>query len=323
MPRQKKQPKRPAPRQQAPAKAEPVQGSLPVASTGIGGVISLTRDAWSVLIENRGVFIRLILVAWAALLIVAGVSQLTQYQSIKDMVSVYAEGAASGPSQAFFESGIVFLSVVSGSQSAGLSAAQQLLVGFVFLQLWLVVIWTLRHRLSGATVKVRDAVYGAGAALIPVILVTLVGLLQLLPFVFGVAVLSAVGSAWQSVAVSMVGFALVIALGIVTVYWLVSTLTAAVIVTIPGTYPMAALRSARQLVRGMRTPLLWRLLWLMLVCGVSFAIVVAMAVVVDRVTGGVGALLVAGLAQLASVAVCTFAAAYIYQLYRRVVDARS
>lgn len=320
MPRPKKQPQRPAPRKTATKKTP----AAPVAqSVGLGDFMEPTRNAWTFLAENRGLFLRTILVFWVTLVAIVGISQQAEYQSIRSLVDLYSADVAPGFLAALFESGVLTLSVLGGSPNASFSAAQQLLLGFVALQVWLVTIWLLRHRLAGMSATVRDGLYNGSAALVPLVLVALVGVLQLLPFALSAVAVSTLGAIWQGAVFTIVAPLLVAGVGIVTVYWLLGTLLAGVIVTIPGTYPWAALRSARQLIKGMRAQLFGRLLWLAFICALASVVLVAFVVGVGELFGAVGSVIAIALIQLIGLVVAVYALTYLYLVYRKVVDVRS
>ena len=107
-----------------------------------------------------------------------------------------------------------------------------------------------------------------------------------------------------------------------TFYWLAGTVFAAVIVTLPGTYPWAALRSARQVIAGYRRGVVLRLLWLGFVVSFVMFIVLFPIVLLDAFTGYRLSGFVVVASQLLGVALFIYSAAYVYLLYRGVIDER-
>ena len=114
-------------------------------------------------------------------------------------------------------------------------------------------------------------------------------------------------------------------LTILTAYWVTSTLIALVVVTLPGMYPLRALKTAGDLVIGRRLRILLRWAWLAFIVCVLWVLVMVPIILFDTWMKGVWpaiswlpvvpvALLVMG--SLTIVVTAT----YVYLLYRKVVD---
>lgn len=128
----------------------------------------------------------------------------------------------------------------------------------------LAIIWTLRQLYAGHKVRVRDGFYRGMTPLVQFVLVLLVLVAQLLPLAIGAFLYSTVTiSGLAATIVEQIIWAM-IALGLAsaTMYMLSSSLFAAYIVTLPDMTPLAALRSASQLVRGRRWTVLRKILFL-------------------------------------------------------------
>ena len=123
----------------------------------------------------------------------------------------------------------------------------------------------------------------------------------------------------------MIFWLLAATIAVLVLYWTTSTLIALVVVTLPGMYPMRALRASSDLVVGRRLRILYRWLWAVLTILVAWAIVVIPVILLDTaaksawpavkdlpVVPYVGALMTA--------ATTIWFAAYVYLLYRKVVD---
>jgi hypothetical protein len=102
--------------------------------------------------------------------------------------------------------------------------------------------------------------------IVPFILVLCVIGLQLLPLVIGTGLYSLVASNGIAVGGEIIFWiVLAIALTVLSLYWLCSSLFALYIVTLPDMTPLKALRSARELVRNRRAQVIRKVLWLPLV----------------------------------------------------------
>lgn len=287
------------------------------------GLLAHTRASWDFAWNDKQLFARILAFGWVAILLVIGVSQYAQYQSAQDMASLFSGEAADGLTRGALEIGVLLLSVLGGGQNVNLTETQQIVSGFIYLFVALTTIWLMRRRLADSDVRFRDGLYSAGAPIIAVGVICIVGLLQLLPLAIATNVVSMLGGALQGLLFEIGATAGLILIGVITLYWLVTTVFAAIVATIPGMYPFEAWRSARQLVSGRRTALLLRFIWLGLVCLVGFAAVAIMVIFLGRLLGGAGVLLSSLMIQLTALIVYIYAVVYGYLLYRKVVDGRS
>lgn len=274
--------------------------------------------------DNRAVFGRLILLAAVVSLLLTGLTVYTYYTGLTQATDEVAGQLPAGVFRTFVEVGALAISVVSGAASSSLTEAQQIFTALFYLLLWLVTVWLLRHLLSGNTVKLRDGLYNAAAPLISTCLVALAAVAQVLPFALIVALVAAVSSTGVAGGFLWLifGVAVVALFAALTLYWLAGTVFAGVIVTLPGTYPWAALRSARQVVAGYRRDVVLRLLWLGLVASVVMFLAVAPVVLLDVVTGYRLSAFVVLASQLVGAALFVYGSAYVYMLYRGVIDER-
>lgn len=274
---------------------------------------------------HRAVFVRLVLLAWVASLLTTGTSQYSYYSGLTQSTDEVAGQLATGAFRTLVEVVALSISTLTGSANSTMSEAQQMIIWSIYLLLWLVVVWVMRHVLSGTAVTLRDGLYNAAAPLVSTYVVILFGLIQLLPFALVVALVTAVSSLgiFSGVAGVLLGAALVGGVAAVTLYWLASTVFAAVVVTLPGAYPWASIRSARQVIAGRRGSVILRLLWLGVVTLAALIAAVVPVILLDSLTGYRIPGLVVLVSQLAGMASFIFGSAYIYLLYRGVIDERS
>lgn len=285
------------------------------------GYVAFTKQVYGQLKQSKKLFLRLVgLLALVVLVLTVPAQQVVYVEQAVGVRSVSSE-VASGILATLLETGVLFATLISGTLTASLSESQQFLLSLVYLISWLVVIWLLRRILSGKPVSVRDGLYSAGAPLISTLLIILVAAVQLIPLAILVALLSAIAStgAVSGVLIAL-GVLLVLAMAVVTLYWLLGTLFAAIIVTIPGTYPFAALRSARQVVSGHRAIILRRLLWLGLVNLVAYLVVIIPIVFLDALSGYALSWVTVAVNIVLSLVLFMYSSTYLYLLYRRIID---
>jgi hypothetical protein len=216
---------------------------------------------------------------------------------------------------------------LTGGLTPELTEAQQIYSVIFFLLSWLTTVWLLRATLSGARPRIRDGLYNAGAPIVSTGIVMAVLILQLVPGTIGVIVMNAAISTnlFSSGLLAMlisVGAGLLV---LVSVYLVTSTLIALVVVTLPGMYPLQAIRTAGDLVVGRRLRILLRLGWSLLGTVVVWCIVVLAAILLDRGIKHVlpvinGLPLVPVVIALASAAIVVWNSGYTYLLYRKVVE---
>jgi len=208
----------------------------------------------------------------------------------------------------------VFALLVSSSNnvaSSESSAYQTILLIIVSMAL----VWSYRQLLAGVVFRIRDAFYQGMQQLIPVILVLLVVAVQLLPLLFGVWLYATlVGDGIAITGLERLGTGIVsLVLVALSVYWTCSSFFALYIAALPGMTPMKALRSARELVRYRRWPLIRKLLFLPLALLVLGALIMLPLILVVPV-----------MAQwvffVLSMAVLAVIHAYMYTLYRELLN---
>ena len=114
-------------------------------------------------------------------------------------------------------------------------------------------------------------------------------------------------------------------LGILSLYWITSTIFALIIVTIPGMYPYQAINTAGDLMVGRRIKILLRWLWMALVLLLTWVIVLLIFIFIDM---GLKALfpaisawpIVPIVILLLGAFTTIWVSTYVYLLYRKVVD---
>ncbi|MBX4201910.1 hypothetical protein KW803_03420 [Candidatus Saccharibacteria bacterium] len=206
-----------------------------------------------------------------------------------------------------------FASLIGSAGSSG-SSTGSTLQSILFVIESLVIIWALRHLLSGQNISVKLAYYRAMTPLIPFLLVIFVIIIQLLPVTIGATVFAAISTsvfAGSSVAsvVSVVAFILLAAWSI---YMVSASIFALYIVTLPDIQPRQALRSAKDLVRFRRAVIIRKVFFLPLF------ILVLMGVIMVPLILYVPAIVPAVFYALSMLAIL-FMHTYLYSLYREMI----
>lgn len=207
-----------------------------------------------------------------------------------------------------------FASLV-GSAGASGSSTGSTLQSVLFVIESLVIIWALRHLLSGQLVSVKQAYYKSMSPLIPFLLVIFVIIIQLLPMTIGAAVFAAiVTSVFPGTALaSLLSAIALILLAIWSLYMISSSIFALYIVTLPDMQPRQALRSAKDLVSFRRLIVVRRILFLPLLIFVVMGLVIVPLILLASA-------IVPAVFYILSMLAILFVHAYLYSLYRGMLE---
>jgi hypothetical protein len=207
-----------------------------------------------------------------------------------------------------------FASLVGSSGASG-SGTGSTLQSVLFVIESLVIIWALRHLLSGQAITVKRAYYSSMAPLIPFLLVIAVIIIQLLPMTIGAAILAAISSSvfpGMATASIVSGVALAF-LAAWSIYMVSGSVFALYIVTLPDIQPRQALRSAKDLVSFRRLVILRKFLFLpILILVVMGLIIVPLILYASAIVPAVFYVL--------SVLALLFVHTYLYSLYRGMLE---
>ncbi len=144
----------------------------------------------------------------------------------------------------------------------------------IFLMIWLVTIFLVRHIKAGHKVTLRDGLYNAMTPLISSLIVFVIIVVECVPlFLLIIAYSAAVKTEFLTMpfyALMFLGFAGLMVT--ISGYLLSSSLIALLAVSAPGMYPLKALTTAAELMMGRRIRFVLRLIALLLVVGVIYAV---------------------------------------------------
>jgi hypothetical protein len=296
-----------------------VRPSLPAYTVFTFGVIQLLRSNRRPLLTLIGVFSLLYLA-------LGGLTSQQTYAEAQDLLQESGTDVFEGSWGRVGEASLLFLTAfASGPSQAG--SVEQVYLGFTTLLAWLATVWFLRETLAGHAPRARDAVYNSGSPVVPTLILFFVLLLQFIPvglLAIAYAGLTSVGLATSGFGAMMFGITALLVTSLV-LYWASATFIALVIVTLPGMYPLKALKAAGDLVVGIRLVVMYRLLWLLLLTGLAWAAVLVPVIIVDTWLKSAIAWyaeipVVAIVVSAMSVATVVWSSAYIYMLYRRLVE---
>lgn len=296
-------------------------------SLALPGYWSLTNTVRATLWKNRRLFGGLALVYIVATIIISGFGAQESYANLSDTLKQTSGDLFKGNFGSVGQAGLLLVSTLTTGLSPDVTQAQSVLAGLVVFFGWLTTIWLLRNTLAGHRPRLRDGLYNSGSPVLATVLVGFIVTLQLLPTAIAIIIYSAAqASGLLEVGVSaMLVWIGIVLLFLLSIYWITSSLLALVVVTLPGMYPLHAMRTAGDLVVGRRVRVLFRLMWLLLLVVVTWAAVMIPIILFDdwlkQVAPAVSwlpivPLVVVGLGALTLI----YATSYIYLFYRRIVD---
>lgn len=291
------------------------------------GNIAFTHEVNKTLWHHRKIFLLLAVLYAFLYVVLVGLQSQDTFTTLTQGLSEAGAEISGGEWGAFEQVSAVLLSMATVGVGAEMTEAQQIFSVLIFLLVWLTSVWLLRNLLAGHKVKLRDGLYNAGAPLFSTVMIALLIVVQLLPVALamtGYSAASASGLLESGVAAMLFWIAAAL-LGVLSLYWITSSLLAMIIITIPGVYPYQAVKSAGDLVLGRRVKLLLRWLWMAVVLVVAWLVVMIPIILLDMWIKGVWPavewlpILPVTLLVL-SAATIVWVSAYVYLLYRKVVD---
>jgi len=291
------------------------------------GYIPFTVSVWRTLGRYKSTFGVMVVIYAIVSGLVVGLASQSMYAQISDLIRETGGEVFQGNTGKVGEAGVLLLSSLAGGINPNMTESQQLIGGLLVLFIWLTTVWLLRAFLAGHTPRLRDGFYNSGAPFIPTLLLSLLLLLQLVPAgiaSIGVSAAMPTGLISQG-AEAMLFWVVVLLLVMLSLYWVTSTLIALVIITLPGMYPLRALKSAHELVVGRRLPIVLRFVWLLAVTVVLWAVILIPIILFDAWIKGVWEAIeqvpiVPVALLIVSSASVIWVASYVYLLYRKVVD---
>ena len=291
------------------------------------GYWAFTNQVRSVLWKNWRLFGGLVLVYIAATIVISGFGAQESYSNLAQTLKDSSGDLFKGNFGAVSQAGLLLVSTVTTGLSPNLTQAQSILGGLALFFAWLAGIWLLRNTLAGHNPRLRDGLYNSGSPVLATVAVGFIITLQLLPAAAAVILYSAAqGSGLlDSGASAMLTWGGVFLLVLLSVYWVSSSFIALVIVTLPGMYPMHAIRSAGDLVVGRRLRVLYRMTWLFFIVSATWAIVIIPIILFDdwikTLVPTINWLPIVPLVIISmSSLTLIYVTSYIYMLYRRIVD---
>ena len=206
------------------------------------------------------------------------------YRQFQEILDQTTEELGSGDIGVMAKAGLLLISTVTtGGLSGDSGEAATVFFVIIFLMIWLVTIFLLRHIMAKKKVKFRDALYNAMSPLVPSLVIFVVAVLQCIPIlIFIIALSAAIQTEFLATPFyALVFFIFAALLILLSAYLLSSSLMAFVAVSAPGLYPFKALRTASELMQGRRIRFILRLVSLILTVLITWVVVMLPLIAFD------------------------------------------
>ncbi|AHB41893.1 hypothetical protein RAAC3_TM7C00001G0017 [Candidatus Saccharibacteria bacterium RAAC3_TM7_1] len=298
-----------------------------VRSFALPGYFAFTIEVWRLLWRYKKLFGLLVLFYAVISGVFVGISLQSTYAEMSDLLQQTGADILTGAWGEIGKASLLLISAIGGSFAPQLTDAQQVYSVLIVLVTWLTTVWLIRAILSGHTPRLREGIYNSGSPIVPTFLVLVLLFFQLAPFALAALGVS-VAFATDFLSNGIIGMIFWLVVGLLTVlslYWISGTILALIIVTLPGMYPMQAVRAAGDLVVGRRLRILLRFVWLALLVGIGWIVIMLPIILLNHWLVSMASWLdnvpIVPLAILVVTSIATvWSASYVYLLYRKVVD---
>ncbi|MBR0479971.1 hypothetical protein IJJ49_01730 [Candidatus Saccharibacteria bacterium] len=229
----------------------------------VPGILYHVFATFKVIFKNWKLFLPFLIILIILNVLLVGLMSETTYAQFQDILDQTSAEIAGGEIGNVAKAGLLLISTVTtGGLSGDSSEAAGVFAVLIFLIIWLVTIYLLRHRLAGHKIKLRDGLYNAMTPLISTFVVFAVAVIQCIPIFLLIIVYSAAVQTdfLATPFYALVFFIFAALMIILSGYLLSSSLIALVAVSAPGLYPMKALNTASDLMAGRRTRFIIRLI---------------------------------------------------------------
>jgi len=233
-----------------------------------------------------------------------------------------------GKLNSFARAGLLLIgTITTGGLNQSLTETQAVFAFLFFLVIWLVTIYLIRHILAGHHPRLRDGLYNARSPLISTLVVFCLLIVQLIPVMI-VIISYPIAVQTEFLATpfyALIYFIFASLMIILSLYLVSNSFLACVAVSAPGLYPLAAIRTASDLIMGRRIRLIIRLIYLIFALAVVWVFIMLPIILLDMWLKSIfdwlaNVPIVPFFLLCMTVFSCIYFAAYSYLFYRRMLD---
>ena len=252
--------------------------------THVPGILNHIFSSFKIIFKNWKLFLPFIIVLVILNAVFVGIMSEDNYSQFQDILDETSLQVAGGDIGNVAKAGLLLVSTITTGGLSGESSEAAIVFGvIIFLIIWLVTIFLLRHRLAEHKVKLRDGLYNAMTPMISTFMVFLVALIQCIPLFLLIIVFSAAVQTGflNTPFYALLFFIFAAVMILISGYLLSSSLVAMVAVSAPGLYPMQALRTSSDLMMGRRIKFVIRLIALIIALSIIWVIVMLPLILFD------------------------------------------
>jgi hypothetical protein len=258
---------------------------------------------------------------------VAGLGAQDAYTNLTTALKTTSGDLFSGAWGQIGQAGLLLLTTFTTGLSPSPTQVQGVLTVILGFMAWLTIVWLLRNIMAGHAVRLRDGIYSSGSPIISTLLVGVVMAVQALPLAILILIYNAASLSGliDGGVEAMLFWAVALLIIVMVLYWMTSTMIALVVVTLPGMYPLVAIKTAGDLVIGRRLRILLRLVWMSVLTVVVLMVIAIPIILFDSwlkqvlpATSWIP--LVPLVVIFLSATALVWISSYTYMLYRRIVE---
>lgn len=252
--------------------------------TSTPGLLSHAMITFKTIFRNWRTFLPFIALMVVLYILAVGLMSEDFYKQFQDSIDETSAELATGRIGNFARAGILLISTVtSGGLDTGMGESQTVFMLILFLIMWLVTIFLLRHFLAGEHPRLRDGLYNALSPLLSTLVVFIVIFIQSIPIMLVIITYSAavMTNFLATPFYALLYFIFAALMLLLSGYMLSSSLMALVAVTAPGVYPLTALFAASDLMAGRRLRMILRLIYLIFVVAMIYIITMMPVILLD------------------------------------------
>jgi len=248
------------------------------------GLLSFAMTTLIFLLTRWKLFGALLLTVVVMNIFLVGIMQESTYVTFQDTLDETNEYLTGGQLGQVAKAGLLLVSTVTtGGLNSSMGEVQQVFAILLFIIVWLVTIYLIRHIIAGNNPRFRDGLYNALSPLISSFLVFLVVFLHLIPiFIVIITYSAAVATDFLSTPLyAFVYWLFSSGLILLSCYLLPGSVLGLVAVSAPGMYPMAAINTASDLMASRRIRFILRLVFVIFFLSVLWVVIMMPIILLD------------------------------------------
>ena len=250
----------------------------------IPGIFTHAAETFKIIFKNWRLFIPFLILIVATNAVIVGIMSESTYHDFQDALDTTSKSIAGGEVGNVGKAVLLLISTITtGGLKINMSETETVFVVIIFLVVWLVTIYLLRHILAGNKVKLRDGIYNACSPFTSTLLIALLVFFECFPiFIFVVVQSAAIQTGFLDTPFyALVFFIFAALMFAISGYLLSSSLIALVAVSAPGLYPMKALDAASDLMASRRIKFILRIVSLIIIIAIMWGTIMVPIIVFD------------------------------------------